>query len=199
MTEAEHVWRSESRRALAGALLCTAMMLTGCASLPAQHPQLLQPEDLPPVETIDDRKGTGLTWTNCAGMSREDNLAITAERERHLSYLLEGGGEVRSAIQGPYVNVESIDYTFDELRSMVDECAQTDRDSFEELTGLPEGAIGFRTELQTSNGVETTERAYAPTGENTAVVVTVLFQGDKEPTIGVAELLPKALDRAVGE
>ncbi|MFS0886689.1 hypothetical protein [Aeromicrobium sp. 179-A 4D2 NHS] len=186
---------------------CAAVLLLGACgekqddSDPlAQHPELLQRADLPEAEDVEVSDQTNVSKTNCAAMDSEWNLAASDDFVYASFRLADGDSVVRSAVQGPPTGSDSIDVTFDRLTSMIDECVADERSSgsFERLDGLPDGAVGFRAVQETSNGPQTTERAYAPAGDERAVVVTVVHTGDGEPAADVASLLPKALERAEG-
>lgn len=164
------------------------------------HPTLLQSDDLPPVESVHSGEGNSNTKTACAAMDREYNLAISGKDNSYLEYRLENGDLVKSAVQWPRMHEESINHTFAELRTMIDECLAEDSGAgaFEELTDLPDRAIGFRSTQDTSNGTQTTERGYVPVDSERAAVVTVIHVGEGEPAASVTDLLPKALERARG-
>ncbi|WP_286929087.1 MULTISPECIES: hypothetical protein [Aeromicrobium] len=195
------------RRLLIGAVAAAAL-LVGCAD---EEPEggtdrddvpatLLQREDLPEVEkvTTDDR--SVLTRTNCAAMEGEYNLTITDSDDVSALYVLADGDQVRSSLQGPAQNQTTIDPTIDQVDAAITECltAEIPNGSFERIEGLPDGAIGFRTVQDTSEGPQTTERVYAPADDDTAVVVTVDHVGEGEPSVSAAELLPQAVQRAQG-
>ncbi|MFH7323803.1 hypothetical protein [Aeromicrobium sp. JJY06] len=197
------------RRLVIGAVACAAM-LAGCADddnggeggtnddgVPST---LLQRDDLPDVEkvTTDDR--SILTKTNCADMDGEYNLTITDSDDVSALYVLADGDQVRSSLQGPAQNQTTVDHTLEQVDTAVTACSAPGAatGTFARIEGLPEGAVGFRTVTDTSEGPQTTERAYAAADDDTAVVVTVDHVGEGEPAVTAAELLPKALERARG-
>lgn len=196
------------RRVLVGAIACAAL-LAGCADDDGKGgtggdandevpSTLLQRDDLPEVEkvTTDDR--SLLTKTNCADMDGEYNLTITDSDDVTALYVLTDGAQVRSSLQGPAQNQTTIDFTIDQVDAAITACTAPDAatGSFTRIEGLPDGAVGFRTVQDSSDGPRTTERAYAPADDDTAVVVTVEQNGEGDPSVTVAELLPKALERA---
>lgn len=194
-------------RAPVAALATVVLLLGACgqADTAAKYPTLLQPEDLPPVESVSVESRPLLTKTNCAAMDREYNLAVTGEDDVFLTYVLDGGDMVRSGIQSPQTSQLSIDFTLDEMRRLVGECVKTfeeaaDRSpptgSFHSIDGLEDSAIGFRIVQETSKGPETTERIYARVDDASAAVVTVVHRGNSEPSTDVIELVEKALERA---
>jgi len=185
------------------ALLCGALLLGGCTDdepdVAAEHPRLLQPDDLPPVEDVTVSEGSSASKTNCGAMDAERQLAITGEDETYLNYLLEDGTRVRSAVQGTSMSSDSIDETFERLDAMIDECVQRNAGTgeFERLEVTEDDAVGFTGITQTSDGPQTTERIYARLDDQHAVVVTVVHVGD-EPPVTAEELLPRAMERARG-
>ena len=91
------------------------------------------------------------------------------------------------------------DDPFPRLDALIAECATgASSGSFKPLTGLPDGAVGFVATQETSDGPQTTERAYARVDDGRAAVVTVVHIGQDESPVGVRELLPTALERAAG-
>jgi len=196
-----------TRRLLIGALACAAL-LAGCADekdsggsggddVPAN---VLQRDDLPKVEKVSTDDRSIVTKTNCAKMDGEYNLTITDGDEVSALYVLADGDQVRSSLQGPAHGQSSVDHTLQQLDTAITTCSEPGRamGTFTRLEDLPDGAVGFRTVEDTSNGPRTTERAYAAADEDTAVVVTVERVGEGEPAVTAAELLPKALERAQG-
>lgn len=184
-------------------MVASLLLLAACgpdAEDPAVPSHLLQAEDLPAVETVEVRDGHSASKTDCGAMDLEYNVAVTKGDPAYARYALESGDSVVTTTQGPSTGQPSIDYTITRVDGAIDECvkrARTRPDApFERLEGLPEGAIGFRSVAQTSAGPETTDRAYGPVTDREVAVVTVKHLGDGEPTVSVAELLAKALDRA---
>lgn len=191
-------------RRLVACLAVCGVLLAACADdepsgdVAADHPALLQADDLPAVESVHVAEGNSNSKTPCAAMDREYNLAITGRDDTYLEYRLDNGDLVKSAVQWPRMQQETIDHTFAELRTMIDTCTAeaADDGSFEELTGLPEGAIGFRATQDTSDGAQTTERGYVKVDDERAAVVTVIHTGDGTPSVRAADLLPIAAQRA---
>ncbi|MBC9226721.1 hypothetical protein GL325_10320 [Aeromicrobium sp. 636] len=195
------------RALLVTAALAAALALGGCADDAgsdsddplAGHPELLQVSDLPPVDSVEVSEQTNVSKTNCAAMDAEWNLAASKDFV-YAWYELEGDSDttVRSAVQGPAATSDAIDDTFTRLESMIAECVAggASTGTFEPLEGLPDGAVGFVATQDTSNGTQTTERAYVKLDDQRAAVVTVVHTGDGEAPVSVTELLPKAVERA---
>ena len=185
----------------AATALALGLALDGCThqdAPAADHPRLLQRDDLPRVEKAYENEGSSATKTNCPAMDGEWNVATTRSEDPYVEYHLEDGTVVRSAVQSPYRDQDSFDYSMDRLTAMVEECVASKPPfgTFERLEGLPQGALGFVATQDTSDGPQTTERAYAPIDEKRAVVVTIVHVGDDEPSVTLTDLLPKAIERA---
>lgn len=165
-----------------------------------RYASLLQRDDLPDVDEVYEDEGSSATKTNCPAMDAEWNVAITDGEDPFLEYHLKDGTVVRSAIQSPYRGQDTFDQSLDRLTALVDECAAAKPPfgTFDRLQGLPQDALGYVATQPTSDGVQTTERAYARLDERRAVALTVVHVGDGEAPVSVAELLPTALERARG-
>lgn len=160
---------------------------------------LLQKSDLPPVASTSDYDARNGTNTVCAELNGfESNLATTKPKTIGTQFSLENGDRVISTLLGLYVAEGDVAYATDRVDAAIDECLAdpADADSFERLDGLTDGAVGFRSVLETSDGPVTTERAYAVADDDHVVVVTVEHTGGGEASTSVADLLPVALDRA---
>ena len=186
-------------------LLASMTVACGQRDTAAQHPANMQRDDLPGVASVEVKTRPILTKTNCAAMDREWNLAKSDEGDVTLSYVLKSGDVVHSATQSPVLNQQSIDYTLDEIRRLVDTCVESfakpavqrgNAGSFDTIDGLEEDAVGFRIVEASSNGPRTTERIYARVDDARAAVVTVIHDGEDEPSVRAAELLPTAVERA---
>jgi len=186
-------------------LLATSVVLAACGTEdesgdgekgPSQG--LLQPDDLPAVDEVFENEGSSATKTNCPAMDGEWNVATTRSEDPYVEYHLEDGTVVRSAVQSPYRDQDSFDYSMDRLAAMVEECVASKPrfGTFERLEGLPQDSLGFVATQPTSDGVQTTERVYVPLDEQRAVVLTVVHVGDGAAPVSVEELIPTALERA---
>ncbi len=191
------------RHPILAVVLAASLVLAGCgedeSSTPeSDHPELLQRSDLPPVKSAEVSTQTNVSKTNCAAMDAEWNLAASKDFVYAWYALEDDDTTVRSAVQGPAATSVAIEDTFTRLESLIAECAAggASTGTFEPLEGLPDGSVGFVATQDTSNGTETTQRAYGRVDDEHAAVVTVVHLGDGEPAVSATELLPKALERA---
>lgn len=187
-------------------LLATGVVLAACGTEESgdggktPSTSLLQRDDLPGVDEVFEDEGSSATKTNCPAMDGEWNVATTRSEDPYVEYHLEDGTVVRSAVQSPYRDQDSFDYSMDRLTAMVEECVASKPPfgTFERLEGLPQGALGFVATQDTSDGPQTTERVYVPVDEKRAVVLTVVHTGEGAAPVSATELVPTALERARG-
>ena len=87
------------------------------------------------------------------------------------------------------------------IEEAVDECTadaakgEYGEATSEPISGLPDGAVGFKFTSTSSNRVEVGSTAFAEASDGRLVGVGVTHSGSGEASVDVADLLTTALDR----
>lgn len=165
---------------------------------------LLDTDALPKVEeTADGTMGApGTGWCDALGYLETAKLSNAADGTTGDQYVLENGDVVGATVfvpgGGDYPDAGSM---LTAIKEAVDECS-TDADkgdygeaTSEPISGLPDGAVGFKFTSTSSNPVEVGSIAFAEAEDGRLVGVGVTHSGSGEASVDVAELLATALDR----
>ena len=117
-----------------------------------------------------------------------------------VAYRLEGedssGDYVSSLALGLASQFGSPQQALTTIEEAIEDCsANSSGETVTAMTDLPDGAIGYRAVLDSSDAPRIGERVFAAQGDR-IVAVGVQHDGPGEPAVDVAELLPVALERA---
>lgn len=183
-------------------ILCaTPFLLTACGG----DQTLLNTDALPRVEkTTDGSMGApGTGWCDELAYLETAKLSNAADGTTGDQYVLENGDVVGATLfvagAGEYPDAASMIAAIEEA---VAECvADADKGDYGEATsepisGLPDGAVGFKFTSTSSDPVEVGSIAFAETEDGRLVGVGVTHSGSGEASVDVADLLATALDRA---
>ncbi|MFI6426860.1 hypothetical protein [Promicromonospora sp. NPDC050880] len=183
------------------ATLCAApFLLTACGA----GSTLLDTGALPRVEetTDGDMGAPGTGWCDALGYL-ESKLSNAADGTTGEQYALENGDVVGATAFVPgggyYPDAESM---LAAIQAAVDDCSadaeQGDygKATWEQIGGLPDGAVGFTFTSASSNPVEVGSIAFAEAEDGRLVGVGVTHSGSGEASVDVAGLLATALERA---
>lgn len=160
---------------------------------------VLHEDDLPAVARAVD--GKNLPAVAVCGAIKDAEFSITIGNQPAAvtrEFTLESGDYVGSSLLGTPRRYGTSEKAVARVADAIQECAVPDAagdETFTALTDLPDGAIGYRSTSTTSNGPRVGERVFVTRGDR-IVVVGTRHDGDGDPDVDVAELLPTALDRA---
>ncbi|MER6937819.1 hypothetical protein ABTX24_12675 [Nocardioides sp. NPDC127514] len=165
---------------------------------------LLDTEALPQVEETGDgtRGAPGVGWCDALGYLETAKLSTAEDGTTGDQYVLENGDVVGATVfvpgGGKYPDAGSMLTAIEEA---VDECTadaakgEYGEATSEPISGLPDGAVGFKFTSTSSNPVEVGSTAFAEASDGRLVGVGVTHSGSGEASVDVAELLTTALDR----
>lgn len=180
------------------ASLALCVVLTACSG-DDDAKGVLQKGDLPSVDKVlTSRNLTARALCSQVKDYAEFSISIDNKPSVIREYVLDNGDRVDSSVLGPSSNygdpAAALDRVSDAIKTCTDE-QSGDSETFTPLTGLPSGAVGYTSETTTSNGPRFGERVFAVQGD-LIVVVGTRHDGEGDPKVDVAKLLPKALERA---
>jgi hypothetical protein len=185
------------RPALIGAvLLCAVLAACGDGDDAAG---VLHKDDLPSFSKVTT--GKNLPAVAVCGEIKDAEFSLTiGNRPEGVTreYTLDNGDYLGSSALGTPRRYGSAAAALDRVADAIESCAAQEPvgdETFTPLTGLDSGAVGYTSTSTTSNGPRVGERVFAVQGDR-IVVVGTRHDGDGDPTVDIAKLLPKALDRA---
>ncbi|GAB6985296.1 hypothetical protein [Nocardioides pyridinolyticus] len=190
---------AERRRAAAG-VVAGLTALAALAACSDDDPTLLTDDDLPGVQSTTDFENGQPTATTCSELTvRIPSVGISpadGPEPVTTSYRLESGDIVTASVFVPGTRYRDADGALAAVQEAIEACvAKGEATAVDDLAGLPEGTIGFRSS-PTGNDGDQGVQLLAPTDDGRIVSVTVVHDGSGDPSVDPAGVLEAALDNA---